>query len=95
MFVDAYTVIRLLAEGGIVAFDDSPDPYVRKVLAFVRSSWPAGLEELDLSRFRADAGRSLKYQAARRLGRAPAHGISTRRPHFPLVERPLPSLLNQ
>ncbi len=69
VFVDAYFVTSLLADGGVVAFDDSPDPHVRKVLRFVRSSWRAGLEEMDLGPFRPDGGATLKYRAARLLGR--------------------------
>jgi hypothetical protein len=69
VFVDAYFVTRLLAEGGVVSFDDSADPHVHKVLRFLRTNCGAGLEEIDLAPYRADRGRSLRYRAARMLGK--------------------------
>lgn len=35
VFVDAYYIVRLLAENGIVAFDDSSNPNIAKVLRFI------------------------------------------------------------
>jgi hypothetical protein len=69
VFVDAYFVTRLLTEGGVVVFDDSTDPHVRKVLRFLRSNCRAGLGELDLRPYRADGGRGATYRVARMLGR--------------------------
>jgi cephalosporin hydroxylase len=43
VFVDAYFGMRLLESGGYILFDDSPDPHVAKVLAFIDSS-VTGLE---------------------------------------------------
>jgi hypothetical protein len=69
VFVDAYFVIRLLEEGGVVTFDDSAKPHVAKVLRFLRTNVPrGGLEELDLGRYRDKRGR-FRYQLARALGR--------------------------
>lgn len=70
VFVDAYYVARLLEPNGIMLFDDSPDPHVRKVLRFLRSNCRLGLEEVDLSPFRSQLGGGLRYRAARCLGRA-------------------------
>jgi cephalosporin hydroxylase len=68
VFVDTYFVARLLTDGGVVAFDDSSNPHVAKVLKFVRTSLRRGLEELDLGRYRKKQER-LKYRVARRLGK--------------------------
>jgi hypothetical protein len=70
VFIDAYYCIRLLSDGGIVTFDDSSDRHVAKVIRFLRTSLASPLEEMDLSRFRDDQGRTLKYRAARLLGRS-------------------------
>ena len=45
VFVDAYFGLRLLSENGIIAFDDSTDPHVAKVLRFIRRNAP-GAENL-------------------------------------------------
>lgn len=69
VFLDAYFAVRLLTEGGVVAFDDSSDPHVAKVLAFVRRCLPDAMIELDLSRHRMDEGKSLRYKIGGLLGR--------------------------
>ena len=69
VFVDAYFVTRLLRQNGVVLFDDSPDSHVQKVLRFLRSNCRSGLEEVDLSPYRGDAGTSVRYRMARLLGR--------------------------
>jgi predicted O-methyltransferase YrrM len=69
VFVDAYFAIRLLLEGGVIAFDDSTNQNVTKALRFQRRSLQGRLEELDLSRYRPDGQSGLIYQVARRLGR--------------------------
>lgn len=69
-FVDAYFVSRLLRDGGVVVFDDCATKDVQKVIQFIRANWSHGLEELNLSPFRADGGRNLRYRFARQLGRA-------------------------
>jgi cephalosporin hydroxylase len=43
VFIDAYFCVRLLETGGYLLFDDSTDPHVAKVLAFINAS-VAGLE---------------------------------------------------
>jgi len=68
VFVDFYFTTQLLADDGIVAFDDSTDSHVRKVLRFIRTNCGC-LRPVDLSRYRADKGRSLRYRAAKALGR--------------------------
>jgi predicted O-methyltransferase YrrM len=69
VFIDAYYTARLLSEGGVVAFDDCRDAHVLKVIEFIRRNLPKALEEVDLSPFRADQGKSIKYRAARMMGR--------------------------
>ena len=68
VFVDAYFGSRLLSENGIIAFDDCRDPHVQKVIKFMRASLQSSLQELDLSPFRPDQGKSLKYKLARLSG---------------------------
>lgn len=65
VFLDAYFGSRLLEDGGIIAFDDSSDPNVRKVIYFLRSNVHM-LEEIDLNYGRRN---SLVYAAARHLGK--------------------------
>jgi cephalosporin hydroxylase len=43
VFIDAYFCMRLLGVGGYLLFDDSTDPHVAKVLAFINAS-VSGLE---------------------------------------------------
>src|ERR1043166_7728871 len=64
VFVDFYYVARLLAPGGIVAFDDCSDPNVAKVLAFIRKNLGGAFQEFGLNLYRVDKGRSWRYRAA-------------------------------
>jgi hypothetical protein len=68
VFVDFYFATQLLADDGIVAFDDSTNQHVRKVLRFIRANCGC-LRSVDLSRYRSDKGNSLRYRAAKALGR--------------------------
>jgi predicted O-methyltransferase YrrM len=68
VFVDAYFVIRLLSERGVVAFDDSSNPHVAKVIRFLRTNARGALEELDLSRYRENRAYII-HRAARFFGR--------------------------
>lgn len=68
VFMDACFGFRMLDEGGVILFDDSSIDHVAKVLGFVTANWGGWTSEIDLSPHRADGG-SLKYQAARRLGK--------------------------
>ena len=68
VFVDAYFAVRLLAEDGIILFDDCGDAHVAKVLKFLRTNWSTLVTEIDLSSYRTDGG-SLRYRIARQLGR--------------------------
>jgi predicted O-methyltransferase YrrM len=68
VFVDFYFATRLLTDGGIVAFDDSTNPHVKKVLRFIRTTRGC-LSPVDLSRYRADKGRSLRSRAAKTFRR--------------------------
>lgn len=69
VFVDAYFVARLLTECGVMAFDDSTNPHVHKVLRFLRANCRQGLAEFALPSYRGDDGRSLSYRGARILGK--------------------------
>jgi predicted O-methyltransferase YrrM len=69
VFVDFYYVARLLAPGGIVAFDDCSDPNVAKVLAFIRKNLGGAFQEFGLNLYRFDKGRSWRYRAATLLGK--------------------------
>jgi hypothetical protein len=68
VFMDAYFGFRMLEDGGVILFDDSSIDHVAKVLSFVTANWSGWTSEIDLSAHRADGG-SLKYQAAKRLGK--------------------------
>lgn len=69
VFIDFYYVARLLRDRGIVAFDDCADPHVAKVIAFITRNLTAAFKEVDLGQFRLDGGRSLRYKAAKLLGK--------------------------
>jgi cephalosporin hydroxylase len=68
VFIDAYFGFRMLTVDGIILFDDCAIDHVAKVLSFVTANWAGWTRELDISPHRADGG-SLRYQAARRLGK--------------------------
>lgn len=70
VFVDFYFTARLLAQGGIVAFDDCAKQSVKKVLVFIRRNLGASFGEMDPSPFRPDRALALRYRAARLLGKA-------------------------
>jgi predicted O-methyltransferase YrrM len=67
VFLDAYFASRLLTENGVVAFDDSTDPQVAKVLRFLRKNC-SGLRELNLGPFRGEHN-GLAYAVGRWLGK--------------------------
>lgn len=69
VFVDFYFVVRLLSPGGIVAFDDSGDRHVRKVISFIRSNRAEGLAEVDLLPFRRDRRNRFRYRVAHAVHR--------------------------
>lgn len=69
VFVDGYFGSRLLEDGGVIAFDDSSNHHVHKVLQFLRANCRESLEEIDLSRYRKDLGKSVRYRVARMTGR--------------------------
>lgn len=69
VFVDFYYVSRLLSEDGVVAFDDSTNPHVRKLLRFVRCNLSSAFAEMDLTPYRGEGGKSLKYRMARFVGK--------------------------
>jgi predicted O-methyltransferase YrrM len=67
VFIDAFFGTRLLDVGGVIAFDDSPNVHVHKVLEFLRSNCGDSLEEIDLSTYRDDSGKTLRYRVARMM----------------------------
>ena len=69
VFVDYYFVSRLLADDGIVVFDDSTNPHIHKVLAFIHANSESCLEFFPLDPFRPDKGKPLKYRLARAIGK--------------------------
>lgn len=69
VFVDFYFINRLVEDGGIVAFDDSSDRQVAKVLRFIDANLNSGWERVDLAPFRADGGKSLKWRVGGLLGK--------------------------
>ena len=69
VFVDAYYVARLLADGGVAAFDDISNPHVAKVIRFLRSNLSGALRELDMSVYRRRKQDRFIYRIARRLGK--------------------------
>jgi Methyltransferase domain len=46
VFVDAFYCARLLNDGGFIAFDDSTDAHVAKVMAFIRGNLTETLKEV-------------------------------------------------
>lgn len=69
VFIDFFYVSRLLNTGGLVVFDDCSDPNVSKVLRFIRRNLASSFCEVDLSGFRSDGGRSVRYKLAKAVGR--------------------------
>jgi hypothetical protein len=67
VFVGFYFATQLLADGGVLAFDDSCDPHIRKVLNFIRTNFRSTYEPVDLSRYRLDRGATLRYRIAKAL----------------------------
>lgn len=75
VFIDIFYSSRLLSEGGIVLFDDSAWPEVRKVVKFVRGNLAHALTEIDLARYRKDDRRDLRYKVAGIFGRKQLTGF--------------------
>jgi cephalosporin hydroxylase len=69
VFVDFYFTARLLADGGVVAFDYSTVAHVKKVLKFINANWGFAYQPLDLGPYRPDGGLSIRYKIAKTLGR--------------------------
>ena len=68
VMIDAYFGFRMLDPGGVILFDDCTVDHVAKVLGFVTANWSGFTEEVDLASHREDGG-SLRYRAARQLGK--------------------------
>jgi hypothetical protein len=68
VFIDAYFGFRMLDQGGVILFDDCAIDHVAKVLSFVTANWSGWTAEIDLAGHREDGG-SLRYRAARQLGK--------------------------
>ena len=52
VFIDFYYSDKLLTKQGVILFDDSSDPHVRKVTNFIETNFKNIYEKLDLSRLR-------------------------------------------
>jgi cephalosporin hydroxylase len=57
VFLDFYYASKLLAQGGILIFDDSSSADIRKVLNFVDANLKEAYRPLDLAQSRAGAGK--------------------------------------
>jgi predicted O-methyltransferase YrrM len=68
VFVDAYFGVDLLADEGLILFDDSADPHVAKVLRFLATNWTARVQPFKLDAYRPD-GRSARYKMGSLLGK--------------------------
>ena len=69
VFVDFYFVSRILSDGGVILFDDSSDPHVRKVLRFIQTNCMKSFVPFDLSAYRSDLGKSFRYILGGVLGK--------------------------
>jgi len=69
VFIDLYYSARLLAEGGVILFDDATWPDVAKALAFIRKNMASSLQEIDLEPFRPQGYRGVRYKLAKALGK--------------------------
>ena len=67
VFVDMYYSTQLLESGGIVLFDDSQHPHVKKMLRFVQRNLSHCLQNFDLRQFHPD--KSIRFQIARTFSR--------------------------
>jgi len=63
VFIDFYYSSRLLSDGGLILFDDSTDPHIRKVLKFIDSNFSSSFQKLDLSYLRSGLER-VKFSVA-------------------------------
>jgi len=64
--IDMYYSAKLLEPGGVVLFDDSQHPHIKKLLRFVRRNLSHCFEEMDLRRFHPD--KRIRFQIARVTG---------------------------
>lgn len=68
VIIDMYLTAQLMEVGGIMLFDDSRDPHVRKVFKFMRTNFTEVLEPLDLEPYRSPIQSSPLKKWARRMG---------------------------
>lgn len=68
VFIDFFYCNKLLSKGGLLLFDDSSDPHVKKVLNFIDINFSFNYEKLNLS-FLYSKFHRLKYKAAVLSGR--------------------------
>ena len=73
VFVDMFYSAQLLETGGVVLFDDSQDPHVRKMIRYIRRNLRHCLEEFDLRPYHP--GKSIRYRVALALGRVQLTGF--------------------
>jgi len=65
VFIDFYYVNLLLSDNGIVLFDDCTTPDIKKLLRFIDRNFSLTYSKINLTTFRLDSDKSLKYQFAK------------------------------
>ncbi len=69
VFVDFYFTFKMLRDDGVLCFDDSAFPDVRKVIRFIRANMKEHMEEVDLAPYRPAQRFDARYTLARLAGR--------------------------
>lgn len=69
VFIDFYYSNRLLKKSGLIAFDDSGDSHVKKVLAFINSNFSENYRKVDMSQYREGFDKQ-RYKFASMIGRS-------------------------
>jgi len=67
VFIDFFYCDKLCEQEGIIMFDDSSDPHIRKVLNFIDSNFYRFYKKIDLSVYRETSGQKFKYRLATKL----------------------------
>jgi cephalosporin hydroxylase len=62
VFVDFYFIHELLSVGGVILFDDSTDPHVRKVLGFIETNYDPYYEKMSVAKYRGDDSLGFKFR---------------------------------
>lgn len=81
VLLDGFYGVRLLNEGGIIAFDDSTDRHVAKVLRFMRKNLSVAVREIPPNGMKATAAWAIGKRQLTTFERLPANDL-----HAPLRE---------